>query len=88
MGLLTRRSRRQLVDNFPCCWCLLFWLFWALESRAELGNVFGVISTTAWYAAVRGLPCCQDLSDRILIHLDLFSFSERALDAFFCFGQA
>lgn len=38
-------------------------------------DVIGNISSTAWYAAVRGLPCCQDLSDRILIHHSTLSHS-------------
>jgi hypothetical protein len=39
------------------------------------GGVIGVISTTAWYAAVRGLPRFRDLSDRILIHHSTMSQS-------------
>jgi len=38
-------------------------------------DVIGNISSTAWYAAVRGLPCCQDLSNRILIHHSTLSQS-------------
>ncbi len=38
-------------------------------------DVIGNMSSTAWYAAVRGLPCCQDLSDRILIHHSTLSHS-------------
>jgi hypothetical protein len=40
-------------------------------------DVIGVISTTAWYAAMRGLPRCRGLSDRILIHHSTLSQSRR-----------
>jgi len=39
------------------------------------GGVIGVFSTTAWYAAVRGLPRGRDLSNRILIHHSTMSQS-------------
>mgnify|MGYP003527379434 CR=1 FL=1 len=47
---------------------------WDLGGKCD---VIGNISSTAWYAAVRGLPCCQDLSDRILIHHSTLSQSRN-----------
>lgn len=32
------------------------------------GGVTGAFSADAWHAAIRGLPCDQGLSDRILFH--------------------
>ncbi len=40
-------------------------------------DVIGVISSTAWYAAMRGLPRCRDLSNRILIHHSTLSHSRH-----------
>ena len=38
-------------------------------------DVIGNILSTAWYAAVRGLPRCRDLSNRSLIHHSTLSQS-------------
>ena len=38
---VARRSRRQLVGNFPRVLALMCVLFWALETQAEGTDVFG-----------------------------------------------
>ena len=63
MGLLSARRSEGFL--WTTCRCL-FSGPWG--PGREVCDVIGLISSTAWYAAMRGLPRCRDLSNSILVH--------------------
>ncbi len=77
-----RRSRRQVVGNFPCVLALMCVLFWALETRTEevtcsVDFDYCLVCCCAW-AASFPRPIRQDFDSPF----DLAPLSERALDDF------
>jgi hypothetical protein len=73
MGMITRRRSGFLRHPFP----MVGWRFPDPGDPGGKCDVIGVISSTAWYAAVRGLPRCRGLSNRILVHHSTLSQSRR-----------
>ena len=77
MGLETRRRSGFLRHPFRA-WGMACGSGFQGRWGSGRGGVTGwCISTTAWYAAVRGLPRFRDLSDRILIHHSTLSQSRN-----------
>jgi hypothetical protein len=79
---VARRSRRQLVNNFPRGLALVVSLFWALGFRAEKGDVIGAISAIAGMLLCVGCLVAKAYPQDFDSPIDLTPVSDRALDDF------
>jgi hypothetical protein len=73
--LLSSSELRQPEPGIPVRESGLRPVLGTLGTRAEGRDVIGNVSSTAWYAAVRGLPRCRDLSNRSFVHHSTLSHS-------------